>query len=927
MADYNFRDIEQKQQRYWEKNDIYKTDNLFNLPKYYVLDMFPYPSGAGLHVGHPLGYIASDIVARYKRHKGFNVLHPMGFDSFGLPAEQYAVQTGQHPAITTENNIARYKEQLRRIGFSFEWSREVRTSDPAYYRWTQKIFLLLFGAWYNRAAERAEPVVSLVALFEREGNAHVQAACDPDTPVFTAADWAGMSARERSDVLLRYRLAYPSEAVVNWCPELGTVLANEEVKDGLSERGGYPVVRKKMNQWSLRITAYADRLLQELESLDWPEAVKEMQRHWIGKSEGAELYFTTEQGAEPIRIFTTRVDTVFGVSYLALAPEHESALALATPDRVEDVKKYIEKAVNRSERDRMSDVKTVSGVFTGSYARHPFSGAPVPIWVADYVLGGYGTGAVMGVPAHDSRDFLFARHFDLPVQQVIVPPAGAAYDAEAEAYEDKQGTVVNSDFIDGLSVPEAIEKAILRAEATSVGRRRVNYRIRDAVFGRQRYWGEPIPIYYQDGMPHALSEEELPLLLPEIDEYKPTETGEPPLARAVDWKYQGRYEYELSTMPGWAGSSWYFLRYTDPHNEQAMFDREAQQYWGAVDLYIGGAEHATGHLLYARFWTKFLYDLGLVSMSEPFKKLVNQGMIQGQSSFVYRLKGTNTFVSYGLKDQYDAVPMHTDVSLVEDDVLNLEGFRHWRPDLADAEFILEDGKYLCGTEVEKMSKSLHNVINPDDIIERYGADTLRMYEMFLGPLEQSKPWSTHGIDGVHKFLKRFWRLFHDEQDGFSVTDEAPSAEELKILHKTIKKIGEDIEGLSLNTSVSAFMICVNELTALKCRKRLVLEPLTVLLSPFAPHIAEELWQLLGHTDSVTKANWPHWKQEYMEENNFEYPVSVNGKLRFKMVFSNNTLPADIEREVLASVDMQKWLGGKRPKKVIVVPRKIVNVVI
>ncbi|KAA9346154.1 leucine--tRNA ligase [Adhaeribacter soli] len=922
MAEYNFKAIEQNWQQYWKENKTFRAENQSSKPKYYSLDMFPYPSGAGLHVGHPLGYIASDIVSRYKRHKGFNVLHPMGFDSFGLPAEQYAIQTGQHPAITTEQNIARYIEQLQQIGFSFDWDREVRTSDPNYYKWTQWIFMQLFNSWYNYETDKAEPIEKLIAIFEKEGNSFVKAACDEDTPHVTADAWARIDEKQKQELLLKYRLTFLSEAMVNWCPALGTVLANDEVKDGLSERGGFPVERKRMRQWSMRITAYAERLLQGLETIDWPEPVKEMQRNWIGKSTGAELHFAIENSLHHITVFTTRIDTVFGATFVVLAPEHDHVAALFTEDRKAEVEAYVEMAKNRSERDRMTDVKTISGAFTGSYAINPISGERVPIWVADYVLAGYGTGAVMAVPAHDTRDYAFAKHFGLPILEVV-----SGGDISKEAYAAKDGKIINSGFLNGLSVKEAIEAGIKKAEELGVGKGKVNYRMRDAVFSRQRYWGEPVPVYFKDGIPHLLKEEELPLVLPEIDEYKPTETGEPPLGRAKDWKYENHYEYELSTMPGWAGSSWYWYRYMDPKNDTEFASKSAIDYWQNVDLYIGGSEHATGHLLYSRFWNQFLYDLGLVPEKEPFKKLINQGMIQGRSNFVYRDKESGKYVSFGLKDQYDTTPLHVDVNLVENDILDINAFKSWREDFANAEFILEDGKYLVGWEVEKMSKSKYNVVNPDDLVEKFGADTLRMYEMFLGPLEQFKPWNTAGMDGVHKFLKRFWRLFHDEQGNFSVSDAEPTSGELKTLHKTIKKVEEDIERFSFNTSVSTFMICVNELMAFKTNKRAILEPLVITLSPYAPHISEELWKLLGHNESVAYAPFPVWEEKFLTENEFEYPVSVNGKMRGKITFPVNKPKEEIEKEVLESEIIQKYLEGKTPKKIIVVPNKIVNVVV
>ncbi|PZV85570.1 leucyl-tRNA synthetase [Algoriphagus aquaeductus] len=924
MAEYNFREIEQKWQGYWKEKGTFKAEVDSNRPKFYSLDMFPYPSGAGLHVGHPLGYIASDIVSRFKMLKGFNVLHPMGYDSFGLPAEQYAIQTGQHPAITTEQNITRYTEQLKNIGFAFDWDREVRTSDPSYYKWTQWIFMQLFNSYYDHDADKALSISSLISRFEKEGNAKIKAVCDDDTPTFSAAEWNAFSEKEKQEMLLKYRLTFLAETTVNWCAALGTVLSNDEVKDGFSERGGHPVERKKMMQWSMRITAYADRLLQGLEKVDWSEPIKEMQRNWIGKSIGAEVLFDVKGSDKKIKVFTTRVDTIYGVTYLALAPESDLAAELVTDDQRETAEAYIQVAKNRSERERMSDVKTISGAFTGSYAINPFNGEEIQIWVADYVLAGYGTGAVMAVPAHDERDYNFAKHFGLEIRQVI---EGSM---ENGSFPGKGGLIINSGFISGLYMKEAMQKCIEFLEEKGIGKGKIQFRMRDAIFTRQRYWGEPLPVYFKDGLPYLIEEKDLPLVLPEVDKYLPTEDGEPPLGRAKNWTYKtadGEYPLELSTMPGWAGSSWYFFRYMDPKNDTVFADKAKTDYWGAVDLYIGGSEHATGHLLYSRFWTKFLYDLGVVSIDEPFQKMINQGMIQGRSNFVYRLKGNNTFVSYGLKDQYDTSAMHVDVNIVHNDQLNLEKFKAWRPDLADAEFILEDGKYICGSEVEKMSKSKYNVVNPDDIIERYGADTLRLYEMFLGPLEQFKPWNTNGIDGVYKFLRKVWNLYHNSNGEFAVSDEKASKEELKALHKAIKKMEEDMANYSFNTSVSSFMICVNELTALKCNKREVLEPLAVLISPYAPHIAEELWSLLGHSNSITTANFPEFKEEYLAESNFEYPVMINGKMRAKLDLPLYLSVPEIEKAALADATVQKWLEGKAPKKVIIVPGKIVNLVV
>ena len=940
--DYQYREIEQRWQKFWAEKQTYRASNQSTKPKFYVLDMFPYPSGSGLHVGHPLGYIATDIFSRYKRLKGFNVLHPMGYDSFGLPAEQYAIQTGQHPSVTTEANINRYREQLDNLGFSFDWSREVRTSDPAYYRWTQWIFMQLFNSWYNVRADKAEPIERLVAHFASKGSVGVNAVADEEVLSFTAEEWNAFSEEKQQTELLKYRLAYLKESTVNWCPALGTVLANDEVKDGLSERGGHPVVQKKMMQWSMRITAYADRLLQGFDTIDWPEPLKEMQRNWIGKSVGASVKFSVDslqssvltdhselRTSNYIEVFTTRVDTIFGASFLVLAPEHEWVAELTTPEQEKEVKAYIEQTQKKSELDRMADTKTVSGAFTGSYAKHPFTGNPVPIWIADYVLAGYGTGAVMGVPSGDQRDWLFAKHFKLPIVQI----SDAQKDLDQQADPTKEGKYINSDFINGLIYLDAVAALIAKLEEKGQGKAKVNFRLRDAIFGRQRYWGEPVPVYFKNGFPYLIDEKELPLLLPEVDKYLPTESGEPPLGRAKSWKYQDRYEYELSTMPGWAGSSWYWYRYMDAQNDQEFASKTAIDYWQDVDLYIGGSEHATGHLLYSRFWNKFLKDLGYVKVEEPFKKLINQGMIQGRSNFVYRLideqgKGTNTFVSLGLKDQYKTVPIHVDVNIVEQDTLDLEKFKTFRPEFANAEFILENGKYTCGHEVEKMSKSKFNVVNPDDMVERYGADTLRLYEMFLGPLEQSKPWNTNGIEGVFKFLRKFWRLFHDEQMNFAVSDEEPSKAELKSLHKIIKKVEEDVERFSFNTSVSSFMICVNELTDLKCNKRQILEPLCIVLSPYAPHITEELWSLLGHeSGSISFAAYPVFHPEFLVEDEFAYPVSINGKMRMNLNLPLSLEVPEIEKAVLENADVQRYLENKTPKKIIVVKGRIVNLVI
>lgn len=931
--DYQFKEIEQKWQKHWAQNQTFKAEKDSVKPKFYVLDMFPYPSGAGLHVGHPLGYIASDIFSRYKRLKGYNVLHPMGYDSFGLPAEQYAIQTGQHPALTTETNINTYRTQLDKIGFSFDWSREVRTSDPSYYKWTQWIFMQLFNSWYNLETDKAEDITTLIEKFNAAGSADVKAVCDEDVKSFLPSDWAAMTDEEKQEELLKYRLTYLRESTVNWCPALGTVLANDEVKDGYSERGGHPVEQKKMMQWSMRISAYADRLLQGLNTIDWPEPVKEMQRNWIGKSVGASVRFSIENVPagipDYIEVFTTRVDTIFGVSYLVLAPEHELVTALTTPAQLDTVNNYIAQTKKKSELDRMADTKTVSGAFTGSYVINPVSGERIQLWIADYVLAGYGTGAVMGVPSGDQRDWLFATHFGLPIVQIL----DSQKDIDTQADPTKEGKYINSGFINGMGYAEATATLNAWLEEKGTGKAKVNYRMRDAIFGRQRYWGEPIPVYFKNGLPYLVKEEELPLLLPEIDKYLPTETGEPPLGRAEDWSYDDQYEYELSTMPGWAGSSWYWYRYMDATNDSDFAAKEAIEYWKDVDLYIGGAEHATGHLLYSRFWNKFLKDLGYVKEEEPFKKLINQGMIQGRSNFVYRVvdeegRGTNKLVSYGLRKDYKTSALHVDVNIVDNEILNIEKFKLFRPEFANAEFILENGKYICGVEVEKMSKSKFNVVNPDVLIENYGADTLRMYEMFLGPLEQSKPWNTNGIEGVFKFLRKFWRLFHNDAWVFHVNDSVPSKAELKALHKIIKKVQDDIERFSFNTSVSSFMIAVNELTELKCKNRQVLEDLVVVLSPYAPHICEELWSLLGHeAGSLSYVEYPKFNPAYLVEDEFSYPISVNGKTRLNLNLSLALQPKEVEETVLANEDVQKYLEGKTPKKVIVVPGRIVNIVI
>lgn len=925
--EYNFREIESKWQEYWKANKTFKADIQADKPKYYVLDMFPYPSGAGLHVGHPLGYIASDIFSRYKRLQGFNVLHPMGYDAYGLPAEQYAIQTGQHPAITTENNINRYRQQLDILGLSYDWDREVRTCDEKYYKWTQWTFLQLFKSYYCNDAKQARPIDELISVFEKEGNQNINAANSQSTK-FTAQEWASYSEKEQADILMNYRIAYLSDSMVNWCSELGTVLANDEVVNGVSVRGGYPVERKSMRQWSLRITAYAERLLEGLDRLDWTDSLKEIQRNWIGKSQGAAVYFKTEEGAT-LEVFTTRADTLFGVSFMVLCPEHEMITSLTTAEQKEEVEKYVTWAKNRSERERQAEVKKVTGVFTGSYAIHPLSGRKVPIWISDYVLAGYGTGAVMAVPAHDSRDFAFAKHFNLPIEQVVVPYGEEQEDTSLwqESKDSKAGKIVNSDFLNGLDVKDAIKKAIEYIEENALGYGTINYRLRDAIYSRQRYWGEPFPIYYKDGIATPLDESELPLLLPEVDKYLPTESGEPPIARAKDWKTKDGYPFDCNTMPGFAGSNAYSIRYMDPNNTEALVSKEANQYWQNVDLYIGGSEHATGHLLYSRFITKFLFDIGAVCKDEPYQKLINQGMIQGRSNFVYRVKQTNKYVSFNLKDQYDTDPLHVDINIVDNDVLDIEKFKAWREEFKNAEFVLEDGKYICGHEIEKMSKSLYNVQNPDDLVERYGADTLRLYEMFLGPLEQSKPWDTKGIEGVSRFIRKFWRLYHDKDNNYCVSEEKATKDELKALHKTIKKVQEDIERFSFNTSISTFMICVNELGDLKCNKREILEPLCVLLSPFAPHITEELWNLMGHEGSISFASFPQYDESVLVENTFKYPVSINGKMRANIELALDLSKEDVEAIVLQNAEVQKFIDGKPVKKVIFVPKKIVNIVV
>ena len=919
--DYDFRKIEKKWQAYWAQNGTFKTKEDPSKPKFYVLDMFPYPSGAGLHVGHPLGYIASDIYSRYKRLKGFNVLHPMGYDAFGLPAEQYAIQTGQHPEVTTVNNINRYRQQMDRIGFSYDWSRELRTCDPAYYKWTQWAFLKMFGSWYDNDAQKARPIEDLIAAFEKGGSTAVNAACTEHEP-FTAEQWQAYSEKEKSDALMNYRIAYQGETTVNWCAGLGTVLANDEVKDGLSVRGGFPVEQKKMKQWQLRVSAYAGRLLEGLDKIDWTDSLKEMQRNWIGKSNGCEAVFKCYNGEteHDVTIFTTRADTMFGVTFMVLAPESDLVPLLTAPDQKEAVDEYLATVKKKTERERIAQTKTVTGVFSGSYGVNPMTGDKVPIWISEYVLAGYGTGAIMAVPAHDSRDYAFAKKFGLPIIPLI-----EGCDVSDESFDAKEGKMINSGFLNGLDVKEAIPAAIDYVEKHGIGHRKVNYRLRDAIFSRQRYWGEPFPIYYKDGIPTPVPFEKLPLQLPEITEFKPTENGEPPLARAKDWTYEG-YPLETSTMPGFAGSSAYYLRYMDPHNNEALVDRKVDEYWRDVDLYIGGTEHATGHLIYSRFWDKFLFDLGYVCEDEPFRKLVNQGMIQGRSNFVYRIVGTNTFVSLGLKDQYETTEIHVDINIVRNDKLDLEAFKKWRPEFADAEFILENGEYVCGWAVEKMSKSMYNVVNPDKICDDYGADTLRLYEMFLGPLEQSKPWDTKGIDGVNRFLRKFWRLFYDG-DNFIVTDEKATPAELKVLHKLITKEQDDIEHFSYNTTVSAFMIALNELSGRKCHKREILEPLTVMLSPFTPHIAEELWEALGHNESITFAHFPEFNAALAAEDNVTYPVSFNGKMRFTVDLPKSLSPKEVEARIREMEQTSKYVGGQNVVKVIVVPGKIVNFVL
>ena len=940
--EYNFEEIEKKWQEYWRDNKVYHVEVDHNKPKFYVLDMFPYPSGAGLHVGHPLGYIASDIYARYKRLKGFNVLHPMGYDAYGLPAEQYAIQTGTHPAVTTEKNINRYREQMDKIGFCYDWDREVRTSDPHYYKWTQWTFLQLFNSYYCNQAKQARPIAELVDVFSKQGTEGLDVACTKPM-TFTAKEWNAMSEREQQETLMNYRLAYLADTMVNWCPELGTVLANDEVQDGLSVRGGYPVIRKSMRQWLLRITAYAERLLQGLETLDWTESIKDVQRNWIGKSMGASVFFKVADKDIDFEVFTTRADTLFGVTFMVLAPEHEMIEQLTTDEQREEVVKYVTWAKNRSERERMSEVKKVSGVFTGSYAVNPFNGTKIPIWISDYVLMGYGTGAIMAVPAHDSRDFAFARHFNLPIIQVVAKPGEEPSDPATwtESFDAKEGVLVNSEFLNGLTVKQAILRMIEELEKLGIGKGKTNYRLRDAIFSRQRYWGEPFPIYYKDGMPYAMDVKHLPLELPSIDAYKPTETGEPPLARAKNWVTEEGYPIETNTMPGFAGSSGYYLRYMDPHNENEYFSKEANNYWQNVDLYIGGAEHATGHLIYSRFWNKFLFDLGIACKDEPFQKMVNQGMIQGRSSLAYRVNKEKMakvtgqkvegngplFISKNCKDrELFSDPILVDINIVHNDILDTEAFKAWRDDLKDAQFIYEKDKdgndvFVCDWLVEKMSKSKFNVQNPDDLVAKYGADTLRLYEMFLGPLEQSKPWDTQGIEGTFRFLKKFWKLYSE------ISDEPATKEELKVLHKLIKKEEEDIERISFNTVVSAFMICVNELTDMKCNKRAILEPMAIMISPYAPHIAEELWHQMGHNDSVVNQKFPEFDASKVVENTFLYPVSFNGKKRFDLELPLDMKQDEVQNAVVNAPEAKKWLEGVSIRKVIFIPKKIINIVV
>lgn len=932
--EYNFKEIEKRWREFWTKNNTYKVEEDNSKPKYYVLDMFPYPSGAGLHVGHPLGYIASDIFSRYKRSKGYNVLHPMGYDAYGLPAEQYAIQTGQHPAITTEQNISRYREQLDKIGFSFDWSREIQTCTPGYYHWTQWAFIRMFNSYFCYDKQQARPIKELISVFEQHGTHGLNIACTEDL-TFTAGEWNSKTEEEKQETLLNYRIAYLADTTVNWCAELGTVLANDEVINGLSERGGYPVVQRVMRQWSLRVSAYAQRLLDGLDTINWSDSISETQRNWIGRSEGAEMHFKVKDSEVVFDIFTTRADTIFGVTFMVLAPESDYVAQITTAPQKTDVDAYLEVTKRRTERERIAD-RRVTGVFSGAYAINPFNGEEIPIWISDYVLSGYGTGAIMAVPAHDSRDYAFAKHFGLPIIPLI-----EGCDVSEESFDAKEGIMVNSGFLNGLSVKDAIARTKEYIKENNLGKVKVNYRIRDAIFSRQRYWGEPFPVYYKRGLPYMLPMESLPLKLPAVDKYLPTETGEPPLGRATVWAWDEKnkevtenskidnitvFPLELNTMPGFAGSSAYYLRYMDPHNDKMLVSKEKDEYWRNVDLYIGGTEHATGHLIYSRFWNKFLFDIGVSCEEEPFRKLINQGMIQGRSNFVYRINGTNRFVSLNLKDQYETTELHVDVNIVSNDILDLDKFKAWRPEFATAEFVLEDGKYICGWGVEKMSKSMFNVVNPDDIVENYGADTLRLYEMFLGPLEQSKPWDTNGIDGVHRFLRKLWNLFYTE-DLLTITNDNPTKDELKSLHKLIKKVSADIENFSFNTSVSAFMICVNELTTLKCRKKNILQDLVVILAPFAPHIAEELWHTLGNESTVCDAQWPACNEEYLKEDVAKYAVAFNGKVRFDMEFAADAPQQEVEKTVLESQHAKKWLEGKTPRKVIFVPKKMVNIVL
>ena len=921
--EYNHKEIENRWQQYWKDNKTFKTVTDGSRPKYYVLDMFPYPSGAGLHVGHPLGYIASDIFSRYKRLQGFNVLHPMGYDAYGLPAEQYAIQTGQHPEITTRQNIERYRSQLDKIGFCYDWDREIKTCDPEYYKWTQWAFIKMFGSYYDKEENKALPISVLVEKFEKSGTNEVKAACSKEIS-FTSEEWKSYTDKEKSDVLMNYRIAYLGNTMVNWCSKLGTVLANDEVSEGVSIRGGYPVEQKLMYQWCLRVSAYSQRLLEGLDKIDWTESLKETQRNWIGRSEGAEMIFKIADSDVELEIFTTRADTVFGVTFMVMAPESEYVEKVVTADRKAEVDAYLESIKHKTERERMID-KSVSGVFTGAYAINPLTGKKIPVWVSDYVLAGYGKGAIMAVPAHDSRDYAFARHFNLPIIPLI-----EGCDVSEASFDAKEGKMINSQGeelnLNGLEVKEAIAATKKYISEKGIGKIKVNYRLRDAIFSRQRYWGEPFPVYYKDGIPHMMDESKLPLLLPEVDKYLPTETGEPPLGRAKNWKTDDGYPVELCTMPGFAGSSAYYLRYMDPHNSDALVSKEANEYWRNVDLYLGGSEHATGHLIYSRFWNKFLYDMGILCEDEPFKKLINQGMIQGRSNFVYRIKDTNTFVSYNLKKDYDTTPIHVDVNIVSNDILDQEKFRAWRPEFNNAEFVLEDGKYVCGYAVEKMSKSMFNVVNPDDIVERYGADTLRLYEMFLGPLEQSKPWDTNGIDGVNRFLKKLWGLFY-KGDELAVEESEPTRESLKSVHKLIKKVTGDIENFSFNTSISAFMICVNELNAQKCRNKSILSQLITVLAPFAPHITEELWHVMGNDGTICDAQWPSYNEDYLKEDKVTYAVSFNGKARFNIEVAADTSREDVEKIALSNEAAAKWIGDKNIRKIIVVPGKIVNVVI